>query len=112
MPKYTKNGKRRWVFMAKVKNVEIKILETEGFEVRIKNNGKDLRGDKGGLPQWPGLRASRNAMTVSQWKGKFSNKYPGYEVDVLDVNGEVVSGNTLLATVRDTYIDDDDENGV
>ncbi len=38
--------------MAKVKNVEKRIWDTEGFAVIIKYNGKDVRGDFAGMPQY------------------------------------------------------------
>ena len=40
--------------MAKLKNVEKKIWETEGFDVRFMYKDKDVRGDKQGIPQWTG----------------------------------------------------------
>ena len=49
-------------------------------------------------------------MTVSQWKqNRFYPYYPGLEVDVLDVVGIAVSGQTKLKNVRNTYKDDDKE---
>ena len=44
-------------------------------------------------------------MTVSQWKqNRFY--YPGLEVDVLDVVGIAVSGQTKFKNVRNTYKDE------
>jgi acyl-coenzyme A synthetase/AMP-(fatty) acid ligase len=41
---------------------------------------------------------------VSEWKkGRFKKSYPGYDVDVLDADGEPAKGQTKLGTVRDTY---------
>jgi hypothetical protein len=95
--------------MPKVKNVEKKVWDIEGYDIQIKSNGKDLRGDKSGLPQYTGERASRNNWTVAKWKNKkFANQYPGYDVDVLDGNGNVVDGHTTLGTVRDSYVDEED----
>ncbi len=94
--------------MTKVKNVEKRVWDVEGFDIRIKNNGKDLRSDKSGLKQYEGNKASRNAWTVSEWKKKkFEYQFPGYEADVLDGNGEVARGNTTLGTVRDSYSDEE-----
>lgn len=39
---------------------------------------------------------------------KFNVQYPGLEVDILDGDGNVVDGRTTLATVRDSYIEDDE----
>ena len=94
--------------MPKVKNVEKKIWDIEGFDVVIKHNGKDVRGDATGLPQYgPYEKMARNDMTVSEWKtNRFFKSYPGYEVDVLDGNGNVAVGHTKLFTVRDSYIEE------
>ena len=93
-------------FMAKVKNVEKKIWDVEGFDVVLKYNGKDLRGDKAGLPQFENNRASKSAWTVSEWKIKrFQKQYPGYEVEILDGDGNEVRGNMTLGNVRDSYDD-------
>ena len=93
--------------MAKLKNVEKKIWETEGFDVRFMYKGKDVRGDKQGIPQCTGKNHSRNDMTVAKWKEKFKQQYPGYDVEVLDGNGDVVQGRTQLSTLRDTYSEDE-----
>jgi hypothetical protein len=93
--------------MAKLKNVEKKIWEIEGFDVRFTHKGKDVRGDKKGIPQWEGKNHSRNDMTVKRWKEKFKQQYPGYDVDVLDGNGDIVKGGMKLYKLRDTYSEDD-----
>ena len=95
--------------MPKVKNVEKRIWDVEGFAVVIKSNGRDLRGDRQGLKQYEGERASRNNWTVAKWKdNKFAKQYPGLEVDVLDGDGNPVHGRKTLGTVRDTYTDDEE----
>ena len=39
--------------MPKTKNVEKKIWDVEGFEVKFKKeDGKDVRSDKGNIPQY------------------------------------------------------------
>jgi len=93
--------------MAKIKNVEKKIWESEGFDVKFTNNGKDVRGDKQGIPQWTGQRQTKNNMTVKDWKNKFSSQYPGFDVTVIDGDGAAVPGQTTLGTLRDTYNDDE-----
>lgn len=41
---------------------------------------------------------------MNGWKEKrFYQNYPGFEVDVLDGDGQPVTGQTKLATVRATY---------
>ena len=93
--------------MPKVKNVEKRIWDVDGFDVIIKNYGKDLRGDQQGLKQYEGDRASRNSWTVAEWKKKkFEPQYPGLEVEVLDGNGNPVDGRKTLGTVRDSYYEE------
>jgi hypothetical protein len=96
--------------MPLVKNVEKRIWDIEHFDVIIRHvDGRDMRGDKTGLPQYPASdRAARNSWTVSEWKAKkFLPTFPGYEVDVLDGTGQAVHGLTLLSTVRDSYSEDE-----
>ncbi|MNW27556.1 hypothetical protein D3C74_43540 [compost metagenome] len=97
--------------MPKVKNVEKRIWDIEGFDVTFKNNGRDLRGDKGGITQYPHERRSWDSWSVSDWKKKkFSQAYPGYDVEVLNGDGEPVTGQTKLSTVRESYIEYDEAN--
>jgi hypothetical protein len=93
--------------MAKVKNVEKRIWDIEGFAVIIKYNGRDVRSDYSGLPQYTVYeRMAKNDITVAAWKeNRFYPSYPGFEVDVLDGDGNVCQGNTKLGTVRDSYSD-------
>jgi hypothetical protein len=94
--------------MPLLKNVEGKIRAVEGFDVAIKYpNGRDIRGDRDHIPGYPYDRMAKNAMTVSAWREiRFHPAYVGFDVDVLDARGNVVAGNTRLASVRDTYLDD------
>ena len=66
-----------------VKNVEKKIYDVEGFEVTIRRDGKDVRGDASLPTQYAGLRMTKNAASVSDFRDKFQRQYPGYNVDVL-----------------------------
>ena len=94
--------------MSKVKNVEKRIWDVEGFAVRILHlGGADVRGDRMGLPQYTYQRAAPNDITVATWKTtRFQPSYPGFDVDVMDGNGESVQGNTKLSTVRASYEED------
>lgn len=94
--------------MPKVKNVEKKIFEVEGFEVTIMYDGKDVRGDKDLPVQYKGMRMTKNDFSVSEWKNKFKRQYPGYDVAVLKNDGTKASDQTKLSTVRDTYLDDEE----
>ena len=92
--------------MPKVQNVEKRIFEIEGFQVDITKDGKNVRGDLKLPKQYEAERMSKNSMTVRDWKNKFKKQYPGYDVVVYKNNGDKSSGQTKLATVRDTYLDD------
>lgn len=94
--------------MPMVKNVEKKIWDVEGFAVCILHpDGRDVRGDKQKLPQYPFERAAKNDWTVEAWKeSRFRPHYPGFDVLVLDADGERCQGNMKLGTVRDTYFED------
>ena len=90
--------------MPKVQNIEKRIYDIEGFEVDITKDAKNVRGDLQLPKQYEAERMSKNSMTVEEWKNKFKTQYPGYDVVVKKNNGEKASGQTKLATVRDTYL--------
>jgi hypothetical protein len=91
--------------MAKVKTVEKKIWDIEGFAVTILHlDGRDVRGDMERLPTYTFERAAKNEMTVTDWKEtRFKSIYVGFNVEVLNGNGEVAHGSTKLGNVRDSY---------
>lgn len=93
--------------MALVKNVEKRIWDIEQFDVVIKHeDGRDMRGDRRGIPMYDKSRMAKGTMTVSEWKDqRFYRAYNGLDVDVLDGGGEPVPGNTLLSSVRESYED-------
>lgn len=91
--------------MPKVSYIEKTVWDIEGFQIKITQNGVDVRGDKVLPRQYIAGRMSKNSFTVSDWKAKFQSQFPGFDVDVLDADGDAVRGNTLLSTVRDTYLD-------
>ena len=95
--------------MAKVKSIEKKIWDVEGFDVHILHpDGHDVRGDIHGLPNYSKYeRAAKNEITVADWREtRFKSVYPGFNVEVLDGDGEVVHGGTRLGSVRDSYDED------
>jgi hypothetical protein len=50
---------------------------------------------------------AKNNWSITQWKSeRFKKEYPGFAVDVLNANGSVAHGRTLLGTVRDTYLEE------
>lgn len=94
--------------MPKVRNIEKKIYDVEGFEVVVKKDGKDVRGDATLPCQYKAERMSKNSYSVKEWKEKFRRQYAGYEIDVLKADGSKASGQMKLSTVRDTYLEEDD----
>ncbi len=98
--------------MTKVKNVEKRIWDLEGFSVRILHlGGRDVRDDRSGLPQYPYLHPAEDEMTVETWKeARFRRAYPGFEVEVLDAYGHSAHGNAQLGTVRASYYEEEDEH--
>ena len=94
--------------MARIKNVEKRIWDVEGFAVRILwPDGRDVRGDKAGMPMYLYDRAAKNSMNVHTWKEhRFHQAFPGFDAEVLDADGVAVHGNTLLSSVRDSYLAD------
>lgn len=94
--------------MPKIVNVEKKIWDVDGFEVKFKHpEGKDVRGDLSIGVQYAFENAAKNDYTVKEWKDKrFSATFTGYKVDVLNADGSVADGRTKLSNVRDTYLDD------
>ena len=91
--------------MPMVKNVERKIWDVERFEVIMRSSdGKDLKGNKKDMPQYPFSRKASVDMTISEWRqNRFYPNYPGLEVDVLDAFGLAVVGHTKLKNVRKSY---------
>ena len=93
--------------MPQVKNVEDKIFEFEGFKAKFEYNGKDVPGKKKDMPQYDYKSAATKTWTVAEWtKKRFKQKYPGYDVQVLDAEGNKVVGHSTLETVRKTYVKD------
>jgi hypothetical protein len=91
--------------MAKIENVERRILQVEGFSVCfLYASGGNVRSDKEKIPQFPFKRAARDLWTVEDWKAKrFRPHYPGFELDVKFSYDRTAYGHTKLATVRDSY---------
>jgi hypothetical protein len=95
--------------MATIKQVEARILKVEGFQVEVlhSRDGRNVRGDKQGIPQYTYERALKGSNNVRDWReNRFAKHYPGFEVQVLNWLGQVAHGRTLLTTVRDSYLDD------
>ena len=91
--------------MPKVKIVESRIRNVEGFEGAVRyHHGADVRGDEEHFPSYPYDQAAKGDATVADWtRMRFQPTYPGYEVEVLDRSGAAVRGNMKLATLREQY---------
>lgn len=92
-----------------MKQVEKRIYEIEGFNVRILHgrDGRDVRSDKANVKQYSFKRALKHSKSVAAWRDdRFAKLYPGYDVEVLNADGKKAHGRTKLANVRDTYLDE------
>jgi|SRR4051794_11398424 hypothetical protein len=96
--------------MPTVKRVQKQIARVERFEVRFlyqgpgPTAGRDVRDDRSGIPSYTYERAAADDRSVAAWiEGRFKVAFPGFDAEVLDGAGRVVSRRTKLATVRSTY---------
>lgn len=95
--------------MSTVKRVENQIFQCEGFraQFRDRQTGRNVRDGLAGIPSYPYAKMARNRWSISRWKDqRFSQCYPGFDVAVLKDDRRVAHGRTLLATVRDTYLEE------
>ena len=96
--------------MPLVRTVEKKIHDVEGLKVHFIHAGKNVRSDADIPMQYAAKKMSKNSYTVNYLKMKSQRQYPGYEFDVFKADGKKALGQTKLATVRDTYLPDDEKN--
>ncbi len=91
--------------MPRLKTVKKRVFRVECFEVTFRHqDGRKMRGDRKGVPQYAYERKAKGNMTVREWKDqRFYPNYVGFEIDVLNADGTAVVGNTRLSTVRDSY---------
>jgi len=94
--------------MSKLKTVERRIANVEGFEVTFRHaDGRDVRSNKEGLPMYPYQVAAKNDFTVGQWREqRFNQAYPEFEITVWWADGPEAHGATKLSTLRDSYLDE------
>lgn len=90
--------------MPRADYIEKTVWDIEGFQIAIMQNGVNVRGDKNIPKQYVAMRMSKNSFTVGEWRAKFQSQFPGYDVQVFCADGSVARGNTLLSTIRDTYL--------
>jgi len=81
------------------------IKQKESFDVwNVRRNGKLVNVAKSSvLNAWPHRNKTRDTHTVKDFRKKFAEANPGCSCDVLDGNGNVAHGNSLLRQVRATY---------
>lgn len=81
------------------------IGDLEGFDVEfLEENGLVADVRKNGLKKYNFDRKAKGNITVSVWLDRrFRPSYPGYKCNVLNGDGTVAHGNTLLSSVRATY---------
>lgn len=91
--------------MIRVDTLERKIRQVEGFNVRVLwPDGTDVRSDYVGAKSYRCIRAARDSWTVARWiRERFKHSNPQFDVEVVDGNGNPVSGRTSLRTVRKWY---------
>lgn len=81
--------------------VEVEIFQVEGFEIRFVPSAIDA-GER--VDSYPFERAANSSWTVKKWRvTRFDPYYPGFDVEVLDCEGDPVHGKTLLVNLRATY---------
>ena len=92
--------------MTSVGRVERAIRRVEGFDVKIKHlHGADVRSDRTRMPPWLLQVAAKDAWSVADWRERrFTPRYPGFEVDILDARHHPVPGQTRLGSVREAYL--------
>lgn len=95
--------------MPKVGFIEKTISELEDVKVDFMKNGKNVRSEVVLPENYKAAKMTKNSANVSFLKEKLQKQYPGYDFVVYDGNGNVARGNMLLGTVRDTYLNDDNQ---
>ena len=91
--------------MPRLKTVQRQLTRLEGFKVTFRHpDGRKMRSDRSAVPQYTYERKAWGKWTVARWKNvRFYPSYAGFEVDVLNAEGEVMRGHTRLSNVRDSY---------
>jgi hypothetical protein len=88
--------------------VEKRIWDVEEFNVYFAHlSGQDVRMERL-VPEYPYESPATDNITVETWKAtRFRPNYPGFEVGVLNAEDKDVHGNTMLWTVRNSYLEED-----
>jgi len=90
--------------MRSANSISDDIYNLEGFPVIFLDaNGDDASSKR--VVEYPYQRAARGTWSVKQWKqDRFAAAYPEFNVEVIDPDGNVVHGRTLLDNVRQSWI--------
>lgn len=80
------------------------ISNKEGFDLTVFRGRQAVNLRRNGvIGAWPHRNKTRDTYTVSDFRAKFAETYPGYVCDVLEGGGMVAHGNRSLGQVRATY---------
>lgn len=82
------------------------IAEVEGFEITVtRADGTPVDVTGNGLlnKAWTYERKMKHGASVSDFRERFANTYPGFTCKVLNEDGSVAEGQTHLSTMRQTY---------
>lgn len=88
--------------MPTVEDFEAKVYKVEGIRIRLRYpDGRDIRGDKVGLPAYDVESPRPDSFTARDFKDSLRN-FVGFnvKVEVLDSQGNLVPGKTSLAKLR------------
>jgi len=95
----------RWLRKVSIKEriAELKGRAAEKWDMTREQTVRALAGIIQAKPSEASLkRMAKNDVIVADWKARrVADIYPGLAIDVLDGDGNVVTGNTKLGTVRD-----------
>jgi type I restriction enzyme M protein len=90
--------------MRSANSISDDIYNVEGFPVIFLDaDGADASSKR--VIDYPYQRAARGTWSVTQWKqDRFAVAYPEFNVEVIDPDGNVVHGRTLLDNIRQSWI--------
>lgn len=92
-----------------LKNLEKKIWDFEGFQVRFMDGKtkRDIRGDKEGVGNYNYERQAKNSLTVNEFEKLRLKEYldRGWKAEIVLGDGTIAHGATTLSNVRDSYFD-------
>ena len=91
--------------MRSVISISVDIFNVEGFDVFFIDENGDAALKKR-VVDYPYKRAASGTWSVTQWiQSRFASTYPDFTGTVIDPDGHVVDGGTLLDDIRQRFID-------